>query len=585
MPQEKLQSLNCGLSALSKLGSLKNVSAFTLVHLARDNGMSLQVFKVANKEDLVKVVRPAIFHQKDHFILINPDEAMPDGDYTCFVLGPTIHGRVVSLAEAKFVTGAKNFLTGENKDGVKEGGGALGGILGVVGAIVGTLILPGIGSALGFTTAAGAPALSGAAAGAIGGALGGGVGSGVTGDNAFIGAGLGALGGIGIGGGIAAASQGAAAGATSIGARIANFSQGAFNSLAHPIAALGSGGNLVAGAGIPSLAGQTAAFNAAAGGAANAAGASSAGIGAGATAANAFGASAPAMSLIGGGVGTAAGAALPNVGGFTANNFVNNPTFSYASIPGTSNVGGIGTAGAAKAATGGGLLNSATNAIGNAYSSNPIGTIATGIGALGTFGSQPPAYNGASPTDNYSAVSQFLGPNALTAPTTDQLNSYITTPIDDLAKTFTNNSTRVSDAINQSYDNQKQSLVHQFAQSGQNMSNSSELQDRVSQLEQKRSTDLSNAALEVQNAGIGQAIQIKQQALTQGMQAGQFNQTIAMQLAALTGDQQNLQYAIANNDYQSFQQIMGKLLTMGIPQSTTLNSNGKISTMTQTGGM
>jgi hypothetical protein len=92
----------------------------------------------------------------------------------------------------------------------------------------------------------------------------------------------------------------------------------------------------------------------------------------------------------------------------------------------------------------------------------------------------------------------------------------------------------------------------------------------MSQLEQKRAQDLSNAQAEVQNQALGQAIQVKQQALSAGLQSGQWNQSIAMQLAQLTGDQQNLQYAIANNDYQSFQQIMGKLLTLGIPQQVKL---------------
>lgn len=531
MPKE----INCGLQALSKLGDLKNVSAFTLIHLARDNGQTIQVFKVLDNKDLVRVIRPAIFHQKDHFVYVDKDEPMPQGEYTGFVLGPVILGRVVSLAEAKFITGGKNFFTGENKDGVKEGGGALGTILGVVGGIVGSVLLPGIGTALGAS-------LSSAAGGAIGGAIGGGVGAGVTGDNVILGAGLGALGGEAIGGGIAGA---AAAGGLSKGlpAAVSNFSQGAFNTISHPIASLGASGNAIAtGNAGAQLGGVTSAFNAATGGASNAAGASASGINSGANAVNAFGSS------------------------FNPSNFSFTPGFSTSGLSLPSSVTGANNV--ATGSTGG-----ISGAIGNAVSNNPLGTIATGVGALGVFGSKAPAYSAASPIENYSTTSQFLGPNALTQPTNDQLSTYISTPIEDLAKTFTNNSTRVQDAINQSYDNQKQSLVHQFAQAGQNTSNSSELQDKVSQLEQKRSTDLSNAALEVQNAGVSQAIQVKQQALSQGMQAGQFNQTLAMQLAGLTGDQQNLQYAIANNDYQSFQQIMGKLLTIGIPQNVNV-SNG-----------
>ncbi len=546
------KEMNCGLQALSKMTNVKDISAFTLVHLARDNGQNIHVFKVADNKDLIRVIRPAIFHQKDHFVYVGVDEPMPEGEYTGFVLGETILGRVISLSEAKFIKGSKNFFTGENKDGVKEGGGALGTILGVVGGIVGSVLLPGVGTALGAS-------LSSAAGGAIGGALGGGIGAGITGDNVLLSAGLGALGGEGIGGGIAnaAAHGGLSAGLPTA---VGNFSQGAFNAISHPIASLGAGGNAIATGGYGAqLGATTSAFNAATGGAANAAGASSSGIGAGSAAVNAFNGAGALDSLAG--TSALAPGAISNIGGFQPSQFVNTPGFSTSGLNLPSSL-----TGASNTATG------IPGAIGNAFSSNPLGTIATGVGALGVFGSKPPAYSAASPIENYATTSQFLGPNALTQPTNDQLSTYISTPIEDLAKTFTNNSTRVSDAINQAYDNQKQALTHQFAQAGQNTSNSSELQDQISKLEQKRSTDLSNAALEVQNAGVAQAIQVKQQALSQGMQAGQFNQTLAMQLAGLTGDQQNLQYAIANNDYQGFQQIMGKLLTMGIPQNVNVTA-------------
>lgn len=540
MPKE----INCGLQALSKLGDLKNVSAFTLIHLARDNGQTIQVFKVLDNKDLVRVIRPAIFHQKDHFVYVDKDEPMPQGEYTGFVLGPVILGRVVSLAEAKFITGGKNFFTGQNKDGEQTGHGALIDIIAAVGSIITANPLTGAAIEAGGSAIERAqnPAQLGSPYNPLS----------IATD---------AVKGFAIGSGAAGGAQGVAAGGSSqtLPAAVTNFGKGAFQgvtqSFSHPIATSANGLTIDAGS---NLGAQSVASGINPGLLSQSANSGISGVPAG-------------YGTLSNGAGAATGAT--NIGGYTGAGATFNPNFNlseFSNLP-SNFQGAVPTSGASGTATG--LLDKVGGAIGNSFNSNPIGTITTGIGALGVFGSQPPAYSGASPIQNYTTTSQFLGPNALTQPTNDQLSTYISTPIEDLAKTFTNNSTRVQDAINQSYDNQKQSLVHQFAQAGQNTSNSSELQDKVSQLEQKRSTDLSNAALEVQNAGVSQAIQVKQQALSQGMQAGQFNQTLAMQLAGLTGDQQNLQYAIANNDYQSFQQIMGKLLTIGIPQNVNV-SNG-----------
>lgn len=543
-----IPQMNCGLTALSKLAQMKNVSAFTLVHLARDNGQNIHVFKVADNKDLIRVVRPAIFHQKDHFVYVGIDEPLPEGEYTGFVLGNTILGRVISLAESKFIKGGKNFFTGQNKDGEQKGSGALQFIVDAAVAIVTTI---GTGGNVGAAAAATAAVNSGW--GAINRAqnpdeLGspGDIGK-IAGD-ALTGAAI----GLGAGGGAAGISAGGAG--QSLPTVVSNFGKGAFQSIAHPINTslhgLDAGAAGITNLGAESIAsGINPGLLSQSGG--QAAGAASGGINPG------------LLSQSGGVVATGANpfSNISNIGNFDPSQVSFNSSFDTSGVQLPSSLQTSTTP-----SGGTGILDK----VGNAITSNPLGSAATLAGAAGIFGSKAPDYTGASPIQNYATTSQFLGPNALTQPTNDQLSTYISTPIEDLAKTFTSNSTRVSDAINQSYDNQKQGLVHQFAQAGQNLSNSSELQDKVSQLEQKRSTDLSNAALEVQNAGVSQAIQVKQQALSQGMQAGQFNQTLAMQLAGLTGDQQNLQYAIANNDYQSFQQIMGKLLTLGIPQNVNL---------------
>lgn len=536
--------INCGVSALSKLSKLKNISAFTLVHMARDNGLDLSVFKVNKLEDLPRVIRPAIFHQKDHFIYVRPDEALPEGEYTGYVLGTVVLGRVIGLSEAKFITGQKNFLTGKNKDGEQTGHGALIDIIAVAASII--TVNPLVGAAI----SAGGGAIERAQNQDV---LGSPYNPGAIAVDAVKGyaEGAGAIGGVqgftaggGLNNGIGQAAVNTAKGAL----------QGETQSFSHPIATSAHGLAIDTTGIAGSTGSQLAAFNAAKG-----IGTSAAAPGVGANASTAFNAASPAMSLASGGVGNAAGDAISNVGNFSLSNFKPNPTFSTTALKSV----------VAPASQ------SIFSNVGNAITSNPIGSAATLAGAAGVVGSKPPSYNAASPTDNYSAVNTFVGSTpqgqangTFGLASAKQNTDYVNTPISDLQKQFTGNNQRTLDTINTAYDNQRQQLTHQYAQAGQNLSNSSELQDKVGQLEQKRTNDLTLAQQELTDQALGQAIQVKQQALSSGMQAGQWNQTLAFELASLTGDQQNLQYAIANNDYESFQQIMGKLMTMGIPQTT-----------------
>lgn len=545
---------NCGLSALSQITELKDISAFTLVHAARDNGFNLHVFKVNDLKDLVRVQRPCIFHQKEHFVFSKNGEPMPDGDYTGYVIGPAVLGRVIALSEAKFIKGGKNFFTGKNSDGEQTGHGAIGDILSaVVGAV---------------TTLAAGPYVGAAAAGAVNATY-----KGVeTAQNQdelgspynplSIGKDLlvGAAEGYGAGS-LASGVVGSGASATGGAAAKAAFQQAVSGGIGSGIGAGGAAGGITA---------------------AQVAGASGAGGLAGGLASQ--------VSAFGGGT-AAPGTAATGYNAATFTPGALNSSFSLSGVPFSPNspVTPTLTKGAATtpatqtpsllSKVGTGITNSITKSV----TDNPIGTAASLAGGLGVFGSKAPAYNAPSPAENYSAVKTFLGSDPQTQANstfglaaTNQNTDYVNTSIQDLQKQFTGNNQRTLDTINTAYDNQRQQLTHQFAQAGQNMANSSELQNKVGELEQKRTNDLTLAQQELTDQALGQAVQVKQQALSQGMQAGQWNQTLAFQLASLTGDQQNLQYAIANNDYTAFQQIMGKLMTMGIPQSTIGGSGSSV---------
>ena len=61
---------NCGIVSLGKLKTIEKVSAYSLIQMAKENGVNLLIYQV-NVKDLMMVPRPAIFHAKDHFVFIS----------------------------------------------------------------------------------------------------------------------------------------------------------------------------------------------------------------------------------------------------------------------------------------------------------------------------------------------------------------------------------------------------------------------------------------------------------------------------------------------------------------------------------
>lgn len=542
---------NCGINALSQICELKNLSAFSLIHMGRDNGIELSVFKVNNLADLPRVQRPAIFHQKDHFVYVKNGEPMPDGDYTGYVIGSVVMGRVISLSDAKSIKGGKNFLTGKNKDGEQTGKGAIGDILAVVATVV--TGNPAIGAAV----YAGYGAVERAQNQDVLGSPGnlGAIGSDLLRGYAEGAGATGAVQGFSAGGGLSAGIPQSAFNAAK------GAIQGETQAFAHPIQTSLHGLNIAPAA---SLAGQTAAFGGGVSNAFNAAGGANAISGSGTGAAGLAGQFSNAVSSA---VGAGSAAGVNPIFQSTASSFKPAAGFSLTPFNLSSGSSGAGTGAATTAAspTGGAA------ALAGGTTPGGFNPLMVGAGLAGTLGAKAPTVEG-SATGNYSAAKQFLGDseyNKLITPTSNTLLNYINTPISDLQQQFTKNNQRTLDTINTAYDNQKNNLVHQYAQAGQNLSNSSELQDKVGQLEQKRVNDLTLANQELTDQALGQAIQVKQNALSSSLQQGQYDANTAMDLAKLTGDDQALQYAIANNDYQTFQNIMGKILTSGLPNQNT----------------
>src|SRR3990167_2361185 len=128
-----MQILNCGLSALKGIVDLKNASMFTLLHLAKDNGLNLYFCKVEIK-DVPLVKRPAILHANNHFVLAEDNKPLEEANYTGWVLTPKPIGIPLPYSLAKQITGGK------------RGGDILGPIVTGIASIVNHFLGAAVGA-------------------------------------------------------------------------------------------------------------------------------------------------------------------------------------------------------------------------------------------------------------------------------------------------------------------------------------------------------------------------------------------------------------------------------------------------------
>lgn len=533
--------LNCGLSALNNIAQLKNVSMYTLIHLAKDNGINLYFCKV-DKEKLPLVKRPAIFHSVDHFTLVENDKPLPPLEYTGWVLASSPMGVPLSHSLAKQITGGKK-------------GGFFREIAPALIGLVSNIILPGSGiitgglANIGFDQYAksnhpeqlGAPGnpLDILGAGAVGALEGAATGGAISGFNS---AGPGFL--------------SKAGGALS----------GALTGALHPIASNPIFGSNAAGlfpsAGASSLASGVGAFN---NGTSSALSSNVPGVGAASLAAN--------SALPQAGAGTAgilsqpltlSGASNPT----NTTGSVNYPplatnTNQAVNVPGgaSSNVGNVaGAAGGTGAKTGlesifGGISGNILPVAGMA--------LASGIG-------KPPApdYNVA---DQYNRAKELMGGSSLPAVTNDQLNKYLGMSIPDLKKELTttgsNNAAQLE--LDKKYQQALADVQRAAANSGQSIETSSDARQHYDEVNRQWADAKANLAAQADQTATTQAVGVQQWALQQSIAQGQFDMTSAMNLAQQFGYSDQLKWAIQNQDYQSFQGIIAKLLA---PQSSNPNA-------------
>ena len=558
--QYRRGKMNCGIQAFSNIKEAKKVSAFTLIHLARDNGVELNLYKVEPK-DLPLVPRPAILHAKDHFVYVENGKALDDLEYTGYVLGEKVIGKKLSLQEAKMVNGgapiaiaitfiAKAAVTvaavavnaiaaGVTAVGLTSAGAAIGGLGGALAGTAGAITVGSLGSMLtagsGFLT--GYAATHGTMMAAAGATIGAGIGA-TTGETqgwagALKGASYGALAGTGLSAG---------------GAFLTGFNAAPSLAAGGPAPSLGQklkgGFDYMTSGKMPTYSGAgdtRAAMSMAGGGTGNVSGYGISGA-----------AGEPAMSLASGGVGNVSGGA---VGG---------ARYSGA-LAGAENVGrtafnlkDIGLAETARQGIG------ASNLMGNLK--NAAGKYVVNDIATSMFGPEDPAAkfpNEWDPVKEYSALRGTIGDQALPPATERQLLEWVNTPLDQLTEQMMLGTDKGTAAIKDSFSKRRTALQRRFGGMGQSESTSSEFRDEMARLEKDEAQVVSEFQEDVRNQTVSQAIQTKQYALSNAFSQNQYDDNLAMELAGLVGRDKELEAAVLQQDANNFAKIMSEILSMG----------------------
>ena len=522
---------NCGLKAIETMMEMKHVSMFSLIHLAKDNGVNLYFCKVT-PDELLLVTRPAIFHQKDHFVYVNNGEAMPTGEYTGYVLTPKAIHEPLPFVMAKKVKGGK------------KGGDILGPIVITIASIINPLLGAAAGSAFQAHKVTGGSGVTNTPGEwwriPVGGA---------TGYYAGSEAGLGGLTG--------PQTAGMFAGATELpnAIKTGNY-MGAIS------AGLGQYGMSQFGQGaVSNWAGSSPAMSMADGGVGNAAGQPPSSL------LNRVGSAVKGgvQNVIGGtqvaGGGSTGGAGVPtSVPGTSAGQVpVSYDPSGYMGAVGNSKLGNVGnlvqaTGGGGAASTGGGL----GGILGNLDWKQMA---AAGIDAMGKPKQEPISSGG-----SYAAALETMRGKNYNLPeyTVKQLEEFTYKPIKDIAETLYVGDDRSLRYLEEAKQKAIQGELSRYAAysdiSGPTTNISSQAQQRVDEVSRQYDVAIAEQQQQLQQVAMTQAIDIKKTALQNSIQMNQFDMNSALQLAAMINKDTELKNSIANQDYETFQNIIAMIL-------------------------
>lgn len=568
---------NCGLKALDGVVKVKNISMFTLIHLARENGINFYFCKV-DSSNVALVTRPAILHQDDHFVLAEDSKPLPQGQYTGWVLTTKPMGTPLPFSLAKQIVGAK------------KGGDILGpivtGLASIVNPWLGAAVGAGfqihkttggagvtpakgefwripIGGALGYLGGATSPVIKGIPNSFLAGGLAGAAelpGAIKTGNFAApILAGLGA----GLGQKFTStAAAGFHAPASSLGQQVGN----AFNSVTGGI--FGPSSSAQGGSGIPQS-------------------------GAGGATALTPSPSASSLAAFGGGVrpytpnlsgvfasGAGAGGGLSLIPGVTGGNYAGTAGITNVRTPSLTSNTGITTP--TNTAAGQASSSGTSKSLFDKLFSGDTGStlLKTGAGLLAGQIGKPPEYN-PDTLGTFDKASKYLQGINLPSVTNQQLNKYLTMSIPDIKNQLLtpSASNRALLEIDKKYQDALTQVQRMAANSGQSIETSSDARRQYDEINRQWAEARANLQAELEHTATTQAIGIHQWALEQSLQQGQFDIKSAMELAAMIGRDEELKAAIAQDNYEAFQNIIGELLSIGQGSSQQNNQQSQLSSV------
>jgi len=208
--------------------------------------------------------------------------------------------------------------------------------------------------------------------------------------------------------------------------------------------------------------------------------------------------------------------------------------------------------------------------VGEGSTMNWVGPMLAAGGAIGSMTAQRPEFTYYDSTERMemakkSIMSKYLGEAGAKLPgvVAEEYLKQIQTPLGELYPVEKDARWgRVEGAINKSYDDYEKSIQHQFSQAGG--VGSKDYQQTIARAKADRAKELSQSRQEIEASAYKTQVEIKQNALLQGAQQGQWDEKLAMELATALGKDQELTMAFESQDYEAFQNLMSQLMNAGL---------------------
>jgi hypothetical protein len=202
-----------------------------------------------------------------------------------------------------------------------------------------------------------------------------------------------------------------------------------------------------------------------------------------------------------------------------------------------------------------------------------LGPALAGGAGIASLTKEAPEFDYATATERFegardSMIQKYLGEAGLQLPRAvrEQYLDLATQPMGEMGEVWKNwvepqwNS--MQDMIGKSWDDYDKAIDEQFAQAGG--TGSSDHLKAKEEARASRTEELSQARQELYGRAFREQLNVKLDALQRAASQGQFDMSIALELAKLGERDQELLMSIESQNYDQFQDIMGKIMSMGM---------------------